>query len=114
MLFFFPLDEIWDLIESVSEGFLTYYCILTSDFTIFKIMFSLLFVSYLTQDMHIYPHFVTSSEGLTAFHIDLHSGDFTIDRSMETWKLYRPNFSTSGVWFPAQSNATYTGKGVKI
>ena len=30
MLSFFPidvLDEIWDLIESVSEGFLTYFCL---------------------------------------------------------------------------------------
>ena len=30
VLSFFPLDvldEIWDLIESVSEGFLTFYCI---------------------------------------------------------------------------------------
>ena len=30
VLSFFPLDvldEIWDLIESVSEGFLTYFCI---------------------------------------------------------------------------------------
>ena len=30
MLSFFPLDvldEIWDLIESVSEGFLTYYLV---------------------------------------------------------------------------------------
>ena len=29
LLSFFPLDvldEIWDLIESVSEGFLTYFC----------------------------------------------------------------------------------------
>ena len=29
VLSFFPLDvldEIWDLIESVSEGFLTYFC----------------------------------------------------------------------------------------
>ena len=29
VLFFFPLDvldEIWDLIESVSEGFITYSC----------------------------------------------------------------------------------------
>ena len=29
VLFFFPLDvldEIWDLIESVSEGFLIYFC----------------------------------------------------------------------------------------
>ena len=34
MLSFFPLgvlDEIWDLIESVSEGFLTYFCILTPE-----------------------------------------------------------------------------------
>ena len=32
VLSFFPLDvldEIWDLIESVSEGFLTYSCYLT-------------------------------------------------------------------------------------
>ena len=32
MLSFFPLDvldEIWDVIESVSEGFLTYFCPLT-------------------------------------------------------------------------------------
>ena len=30
VLSFFPLDvldEIWDLIESVSEGFLTYFCV---------------------------------------------------------------------------------------
>ena len=30
VLSFFPLDvldEIWDLIESVSEGFLTYFCL---------------------------------------------------------------------------------------
>ena len=32
MLSFFPLDvlgEIWDLIESVSEEFLTYFCLTT-------------------------------------------------------------------------------------
>ena len=31
VLSFFPLDvldEIWDLIESVSEGFLTYFCVM--------------------------------------------------------------------------------------
>ena len=35
LLSFFPLDvldEIWDLIESVSEGFLTYSCLHQSDF----------------------------------------------------------------------------------
>ena len=35
VLSFFPLDvldEIWDLIESVSEGFLTYSCILRGFF----------------------------------------------------------------------------------
>ena len=34
VLSFFPLDvldEIWDLIESVSEGFLTYSCICVSE-----------------------------------------------------------------------------------
>ena len=37
VLFFFPLDvldEIWDLIESVSEGFLTYFCIYCSGISI--------------------------------------------------------------------------------
>ena len=45
MLSFFPrdvLDEIWDLIESVSEGFLTYFCFPAILSQTAKFLFSLL------------------------------------------------------------------------
>ena len=43
VLSFFPLDvldEIWDLIESVSEGFLTYFCLSCKLIEFFAFSFS--------------------------------------------------------------------------
>ena len=48
MLSFFPpdvLDEIWDLIESVSEGFLT-YCVIRFFFFVFMLMFVVLMCTF--------------------------------------------------------------------
>ena len=42
------LDEIWDLIESVSEGFLTYSCFIASEVTALSYIHCHLRIPYLT------------------------------------------------------------------
>ena len=48
LLSYFPLDvldEIWDLIESVSEGFLTYFFLCDGDKVLFSRMLFIIFIS---------------------------------------------------------------------
>ena len=55
VLSFFPLgvlDEIWDLIESVPEGFLTYYCIY--QFYLDYIPFLFYIISFVFADFKLF------------------------------------------------------------
>ena len=60
------LDEIWDLIESFSEGFLTYSCQYESNFVCKMRQVVKLFEHYPTSYLHIYR---TSKRSLQSFRI---------------------------------------------
>ena len=58
---FFPLDvlgEIWDLIESVSEGFLTYSIKFQRDMLFFVILFRFLYLPQITTFIEFVLNFI--------------------------------------------------------